>query len=109
MIGDRKSFEKMEDYKGAQVVVTTNKEIRRSSKKIEDYKDAWVVVTANNLKLPIKHINKAMVVPQFNSTEVKLEKVLHVPRMKKKLLLVSQLISKCNYMVLGPDNMKVYR
>ncbi|GAB2303795.1 hypothetical protein Dimus_038963 [Dionaea muscipula] len=81
-------------------------------KKLQDistYKGGRVVITANNTKLPITHIGKAMVVPRYNSNTVELDKVLHVPGMKKNLLSVSQLTADGNYVVFGPTDVKVYR
>ncbi|GAB2279247.1 hypothetical protein Dimus_039338 [Dionaea muscipula] len=80
-------------------------------KKLQDmskYKEGHVVLTAKNTKLPITHIDKAMVIPRYNSNIVELKKILHVPSMKNNLLSVSQLTDKGNYVVFGPMDVKVY-
>lgn len=68
-----------------------------------------MVVTANNSRLPICHIGKTMVVPQFSSKQVQLQGVYHVPGMKKNLLSVSQLTAPGSYVVFGPNDVKVYQ
>jgi transposase InsO family protein len=73
------------------------------------YKGDRVVVTANNSKLPITHVGKTVVLPRFSPNKLKLEDVYHVPGMKKNLLSVSQLTSSGNYVVFGPEDVKVYQ
>lgn len=59
--------------------------------------------------MPITHIGKSTIVPRFNSQQVKLDNVFHVPGMTNNLLSVSQLASSGNYVVFGPNEVKVYR
>lgn len=72
-------------------------------------KGDWVVVTANNSRLMITHIRKTVIVPRFSPNEVKLEDVYHVPGMKLNLLSMSQLTSSSNYVVFGPEDIKMYQ
>lgn len=74
-----------------------------------EYKGERVVVTANNSHLPITHIGYADIVPRISPDQVKLDNVFHVPSMAKNLISVSQLTSSGNYMVFGPNDVKVYR
>ena len=76
---------------------------------LSEYKGGRVVVTANNSRLPITHIGNTMIVPRFSPNQVQLQNVLHVPGMKKNLLSVSQLTASGNYVVFGPEDVKVYR
>lgn len=76
---------------------------------MSEYKGGRVVVTANNCKLPISHIGKTLIVPRFSQHQVQLQNVYHVPGMKKNLLSVSQLTSSGNYVVFGPNDVKVYQ
>ncbi|KAF2301903.1 hypothetical protein GH714_030271 [Hevea brasiliensis] len=57
------------------------------------YKGGMVVITVDNSKLPIENVDSTMIVPRFSPNQVQLEKVLHVPSMKKNLLSVSRLAS----------------
>ncbi|TYK27792.1 Integrase, catalytic core [Cucumis melo var. makuwa] len=81
-----------------QDVLTIRQEIRGSR----------VVVIANNSKLPIAQVGKTMIVPCSNSNQVELDHVFYVPGMKKNLMSVSQLTSADNFVVFGPDDVKVY-
>jgi hypothetical protein len=54
-----------------------------------EYKGNRVVITANNSKLPIAHIGNTIVSNHHSDNEVALQKVYHVPGMKKNLLSVS--------------------
>nr|CAD1818376.1 unnamed protein product [Ananas comosus var. bracteatus] len=74
-----------------------------------EYKGGRVVVTANNSKLPITHIGKTIITPRFSPHQVQLQNVYHVPGMKKNLLSVSQLTASGNYVVFGPQDVKVFR
>ncbi|KAH0703207.1 hypothetical protein KY285_017485 [Solanum tuberosum] len=76
---------------------------------MSEYKGGRVVVTANNSKMPITHIDKMVFVPHHSSRQVELQNVYHVPGMKKNLLFVSQLIDSGNYVLFGPNDVKVYR
>lgn len=55
------------------------------------------------------YFGKTKITSRFNSEPVELHNVMHVPGMKKNLLSVSQLTKCGNYMVFGPNNVKVYR
>lgn len=76
---------------------------------VSEYKGNRVVVTADNSKLPIAHIGKAIVTPRYNSNQVPLQDVYHVPGMKKNLLSVAQLTSSGHFVLFGPQDVKVYR
>ena len=76
---------------------------------LSEYKGRHVVVTANNSKLPIAHIGNTVVSPQYNTNDVSLQNVYHVPGMKKNLLSVSQLTSSGHFVLFGPQDVKVYR
>ncbi|KAH7856278.1 hypothetical protein Vadar_034803 [Vaccinium darrowii] len=73
------------------------------------YKGDQVVVTTNNSRLLLTHIGKTVINPQFSPSEVKLQNVYRVPGMKKNLLSVTQLMSSGNYVVFGPEDVKVYQ
>jgi len=66
-------------------------------------------VIPDNSRLPITHIGKTIVMPQYNSNQVPLQNVYHVPGMKKNLLSVAQLTSSGHYVLFGPQYVKVYR
>ena len=66
------------------------------------------MVTADNSRLPLTHIGKTIVTPQYNSNQVPLQDVYHVPGMKKNLLSVAQLTSSGHYVLFGPQDVKVY-
>jgi Integrase core domain/GAG-pre-integrase domain len=86
MTGDIKKLDDLEKYKGRQVIVTTN-----------------------NSKLPITYVGKITISPCFSPNMLELQRVYHVPGMKKNLLSVSQLTAQGNYVVFGPHEVKVYR
>ncbi|XP_062079284.1 uncharacterized protein LOC133783653 [Humulus lupulus] len=86
MIGDKEKLQRMTEYKGGRVVVTTN-----------------------NSRLPIAHIGKTKIVPRFNTNEVSLQDVYHVPRMKKNLLSVAQLTTSGHHVVFAPRDVKIYQ
>jgi hypothetical protein len=59
-------------------------------KKLEgmaDYKGRRVVLMVDNSRLSISHVGKA-VVPRFGPQQLELNKVYHVPGLKKNLLSV---------------------
>ncbi|KAL3514113.1 hypothetical protein ACH5RR_026830 [Cinchona calisaya] len=56
----------------------------------------------NQLKVMLPHPLK-----RYNSHQVKLQHVYHVPGMKKNLLSVSQLIASGNFVLFGPDEVRV--
>nr|KAJ0189210.1 hypothetical protein LSAT_V11C800391990 [Lactuca sativa] len=76
---------------------------------MKDYKGSRTVLIANNARLPIAQIGKTTIIPGNKSGMVSLHNVYHVPDMKKNLLLVSQLTSLGNYVLFGPQDVKVYR
>ncbi|KAM1906652.1 hypothetical protein ACFX14_026396 [Malus domestica] len=76
---------------------------------LSEYKGGRVGVTADNSRLPIAHIGKTIVTPRYNSNQVPLQDVYHVPGMKKKLLSMAQLTSSGHYVLFGPREVKVYR
>ncbi|KAE8706377.1 hypothetical protein F3Y22_tig00110393pilonHSYRG00025 [Hibiscus syriacus] len=76
---------------------------------LSEYNGGRVVVTADNSRLPITHIVKTIVTPRYNSNQVQLQDVYHVPRMKKNLLSMAQLTSSGHYVLFGPQDVKVYR
>lgn len=76
---------------------------------MQDYDGECVMVASNNPWLPVVYISKAMIVPSFSQHQVKLFSVFHKPGMMKNLLSVSQLASSGNYVVFGPNDVKVYR
>ncbi|WJZ96746.1 hypothetical protein VitviT2T_015399 [Vitis vinifera] len=76
---------------------------------LSEYKGRHMVVTANNSKLPIAHIGNTVVSSQYNTNDVSLQNVYHVPSMKKNLLLVAQLTSSGHFVLFGPQDVKVYR
>nr|TKS00816.1 hypothetical protein D5086_0000179600 [Populus alba] len=75
---------------------------------LTEYKGNRVVITANNSKLPIAHVGNTMVSNHHSDNEVALQKVYHVPGMKKNLLSVSQLTSARHYVLFGPQDVRVY-
>ena len=81
---------------------------KKLSSKIE-YKGKRVVVTTNNSKLPITHIGETKIVPHYSPHPIQLHNVYHVPKMKKNLLSISQLATSRNYIVFGPNDVKVYK
>jgi hypothetical protein len=76
---------------------------------VKEYKGSRMVLTANNARLPIAQIGKTTIMPGNKSDMVSLHNVYHVPGMKKNLLSVSQLTSSGNYVLFGPQDVKVYR
>ncbi|KAE8688597.1 hypothetical protein F3Y22_tig00110963pilonHSYRG00163 [Hibiscus syriacus] len=76
---------------------------------LSEYNGGRVVVTADNSRLPITHIGKTIVTPRYNTNQVQLQDVYHVPGMKKNLLYVAQLTSSGHYVLFGPQDVKVYR
>lgn len=75
---------------------------------LSEYKGRHMVVTANNSKLPIAHIGNTIVSSQYNTNDVSLQNVYHVPGMKKNLLSVAQLTSSGHSVLFGPQDVKVY-
>ncbi|RVW91817.1 Retrovirus-related Pol polyprotein from transposon TNT 1-94 [Vitis vinifera] len=64
---------------------------------------------SEQLKLPIAHIGNTVVSSQYNTNDVSLQNVYHVPGMKKNLLSVAQLTSSGHFVLFGPQDVKVYR
>ncbi|KAL3519833.1 hypothetical protein ACH5RR_017982 [Cinchona calisaya] len=82
---------------------------KRKLKNLTEYKGGRVVVTVDNSRLPITHIGNVTILPRYNSHQVELQHVYHVPGMKKNLLSVSQLTAFDNFVLFGPDEIKVYQ
>ncbi|RVW66752.1 Retrovirus-related Pol polyprotein from transposon RE1 [Vitis vinifera] len=76
---------------------------------LSEYKGRHMVVTVNNSKLPIAHIGNTVVSSQYNTNDVSLQNVYHVPGMKKNLLSIAQLTSSGHSVLFGPQDVKVYR
>ena len=68
-----------------------------------------MVVTTNNWKLPITHIGSAVCASKSSKDTILLQGVNHVPLMKKNLLSISYLVDVGNYILFGPDDIKIYR
>ncbi|GKB48852.1 retrovirus-related pol polyprotein from transposon TNT 1-94, partial [Tanacetum coccineum] len=78
-------------------------------KDVSKYTGSRVVMTENNSKLPIAHVGNTIVSPLCNDTDVSLKDVFHVPGMKKNLMSVAQLTSPGQYVLFGPQDVKVYQ
>ncbi|KAE8732211.1 tir-nbs resistance protein [Hibiscus syriacus] len=74
---------------------------------LSEYNGGRVVVIAGNSKLSIAHIGNTIVTPRYNSNQVQLQDVYHVPGMKKNLLFVAQLTSSGHYDLFGPQDVKL--
>ncbi|KAL3503325.1 hypothetical protein ACH5RR_037774 [Cinchona calisaya] len=77
---------------------------KRKLTNLTEYKGGRVVITADNSKLLITNIGNATTLHIYNSHQVELQHVYHVPGMKKKLLSASG-----NFVLFGPDEVKVYQ
>ena len=80
-------------------------------KKLEDmtdYKVRRVVLMVDNSRLSISHVGKA-VIPRYGPQQLQLEKVYHVPGLKKNLLSVLQLTVEGKYMLFGPEGVAIFR
>ena len=80
-------------------------------KKLEDmtdYKGRRVVLMADNSRLSISHVGKA-VIPRYGPQQLQLEKVYHVPSLKKNLLSVPQLTAEGKYVLFGPEGVAIFR
>lgn len=73
-----------------------------------EYKGSKVVVTANNVRLPITYV-EVTCIPRFSKKKAQLQKVFHVPGMRKNLLSISQLTSSSNFFVFGLNDVNVYQ
>lgn len=74
-----------------------------------EYQGEQVVVTANNSRLPITHIGSTIIVPHYSQRPVQLQNVYHVEGMSKNLLSVSQMTSTGNFVLFGPNDVKIYK
>ncbi|KAL8161569.1 hypothetical protein V2J09_013058 [Rumex salicifolius] len=83
MTGDMSKFTKMRKYEGREAVITTD-----------------------NTMHPVQHVGDLTISPWRGGSKV-LEDVYHVPGMKKNLVSVPQITAAGNYIVFGPDNVKV--
>ncbi|CAN1155899.1 Retrovirus-related Pol polyprotein from transposon RE1 [Linum perenne] len=72
------------------------------------YKGRLVVVTANNARLSIAHVGKTKIALDSNPRAVQLDEVYHVPGIKKNLISITQLTEPGNYVLFGPNDVKVY-
>jgi hypothetical protein len=80
-------------------------------KKLEDmtnYKGGREVLIADNSRLAISHVGKTTI-PRYGPHQLQLNKVYHVPGLKKNLLSVSQLIEEGKYVLFGPEGVSIYR
>ncbi|KAL6327288.1 hypothetical protein AAG906_018586 [Vitis piasezkii] len=66
-----------------------------------DYEKDWII---DSLTLVILVVSS-----QYNTNDVSLQNVYHVPGMKKNLLSVAQLTSSGHFVLFGPQDVKVYR
>ncbi|CAN1187372.1 Retrovirus-related Pol polyprotein from transposon TNT 1-94 [Linum perenne] len=73
------------------------------------YKGRRVVVTANNARLSIAHVGKTKIALDSNPRAVQLDEVYHVPGIKKNLISITQLTEPGNYVLFGPNDVKVYK
>ncbi|KAJ0007182.1 hypothetical protein Pint_29245 [Pistacia integerrima] len=92
--GERYNYGKMghmaKDYSSCSNHMTGD---RQKLQSLSEHKGNRVVVTVDNSRLQITHIGKTIVIPRYNSNQVQLQDVYHVPGMKKKFLSVAQLTS----------------
>ncbi|KAE8723075.1 PLAC8 family protein [Hibiscus syriacus] len=102
------SKENSEDGWDAEALFATEEEELALTKlqNLSEYNGGRVVVTADNSRLPITHIGKTIVTPRYNTNQVQLQDVYHVPGMKKNLLSVAQLTSSGHYVLFGPQDVK---
>ena len=80
-------------------------------KKLQDkkeYKESRKESTTNNTQSSIAQIGNTTIVPDNKSNTV-LHSVYHVPGIKRNLLSVSQLTTSGNYVLFGPEDVKVYK
>ncbi|KAL3501348.1 hypothetical protein ACH5RR_035800 [Cinchona calisaya] len=82
---------------------------KRKLTNLTEYKRGRMVVTTDNSKLPITHTSNATILLRYNSHQVELQHVFHVPGMKKNLLSVSKLTASGNFVLFRPDEVKVYQ
>jgi len=83
----------------------------RNHKKLEDvadYKGRRVVLMADNSRLSISHVRKA-VVSRYGPQQLQLEKVCHVPGLKKNLMPVPQLKEEGKYVVFGLEGVVIFK
>ena len=73
----------------------------------KDYKGSCMVCTTNNTQLSIAHFGNTTIMPDNKSDVVSLHNVYHMPGIKKNLLSVSQLTTSGNYVLFGPEDVKV--
>ncbi|KAL8153640.1 hypothetical protein V2J09_011400 [Rumex salicifolius] len=74
--------------------------------KMRKYEGREAVITADNTMHPVQHVGDLTISPWKGGSKV-LEDVYHVPGMKKNLVSVPQITAAGNYVVFGPDNVKV--
>ena len=75
---------------------------------ITDYKGRRVVLMAENSRLSISYVGN-VVISRYGPQQLQLEKVYHVPGLKKNLLSVPQLTAKKKYVLFGPEGVAIFR
>lgn len=69
-----------------------------------------MVITVENTRFPIKCIRDTVLIARKNPNRVELHNiVIDVEGKKKNLLSVPQLTAASNYLIFGPNDIKVYR
>ena len=74
----------------------------------KEYKGSRMVRTTNNTQLSIAQMGNTTIMSGNKSDTVSLHNVYHVLGIKKNLLSVSQLTTSENYVLFGPEDVKVY-
>ena len=74
-----------------------------------EYMGMKMVVTVNDAKLPIAHVGDSVFALKSSNKNCVLKDVYHVPNMKKNLMSVSQITSSGNFVIFGPNDVKVYK
>ena len=73
----------------------------------KEYKGSRMGCTTNSTLLSIAQIGNTTIMSGNKSDVVSLHNVYHVPGIKKNLLSVSQLTTSGNYVLFGPEDVKV--
>jgi hypothetical protein len=100
------------DYKEDWIIDSgCSNHMTNDDKKLEDmtdYKGGREVLIANNSRLAISHVGKTAI-PRYGPHQLQLNKVYHVPGLKKNLLSVSQLTEEGKYVLFGSEGVSTYR
>jgi hypothetical protein len=100
------------DYKEDWIIDSgCSNHMTNDDKKLEDmtdYKGGREVLIADNSRLAISHVGKTTI-PRYGPHQLQLNKVYHVPGLKKNLLSVSQLTEEGKYVLFGPEGVSIYR